>query len=1635
MPPSRTSAAGRCVLALVLSISSASAAPSSGPLEGNITLPVPDPNDPLLWTDTPPSLTWFDPAGPQVGPPPVARSAVAAVDLYDPPLAPGDWVALPKGDASIDELPERGMAPFPSSSSSLLYVSQQPAGVLLLVGTFVVCGPNTTVTEVCPIRTASSPTFENVVRGGVLASRDGGVSWTLETADPRLCRTDFELVALRPAGSAVDVAVCVVGGALLPAAAWDIRLRTPTASVLCSPDGRTWTEQAPLPEPVKYAGVAAANTTIVVTGGRRLPGSSFSTYASVTTTTNGTSNSSSGGGVVISGWVDMGPSPWDFPGGSGSSLAPLRYAPTSVFFARPAFKIDFGYAAPALLSGVGWDFSYTPPQLQQDMYALHGSDLAAFGAALESAAAAGLAAVPRDANGSFPYAWRQLMSSIPVGSDLLMRSVMLPLSGDMSTATALFPPSGLDPEAAEFAAYAIWVSPTGASINPGLSNAKSWLSVFSTDLTGPRPVPGSVRTYGTGNNIRLPGSIEASPVRSWTLLQSATLGFVPAPAPPYPNGGPAVITTADGSSSHLQPAVYMMVYDRLLVGFTSRCLLPTCAAGVEYPVTCQRSPWDASCAPCSVCASAATTGGGGSLGPPQYVQRACSYSLGINSRVPLVTDTVCATCTDCAAQGLVEVRPCSATADAQCAAPPALDPSGLVSASVSTAFGRLLIGISVLSALLALFVLLQSGVAAVSAAHPPSSSHGPPRFKPTAERGLAHSSLSSSLAPSPGPASREDSLSTALTVVAAGEVGLHARGRPTPPPPPSSSSSPSSPTALAIISPSVRNSDAALRPPRRYTLTDGSLGAVPAAATDRSILRHTSTTATVPPPRLVPAPLPPSLRRFRSETRGVSQPTAVPLAPAPAQSLELSAMTSSRSSSLARSDLRRSQPPGRRRSSVLSLPSSTGSSDSGSRRAVVLREVGEEGSGIWAPVVIPASAAALLGAAAASHERYLPALPPLPPPPTIADTLRAVISIVKPGAAGSRHASLQAAVAAAYFGLLHSSSHILLALGLTPGGLRESVAVCMLATQAVMGVVAVTGLGLLVRRALQRARASAGTEAAAPAASSSDPPAPGRESTRSSVSGDEASSVESTTSSKLSLPELVVAAGGVYRGLAAVLLLLVALHPRCVWLVRLLPVSLPAHFVMRLESFAGRVAWAGEAVQLVLVSVLLSSPPVPAYRWGQLVTVCVLVGGAGVAFGVGTCLVRRPSGLVRRTVWIGERGPETGTSGPSQTAGAGTGARGDDEEMAVFASPLRSGSSVATGASSAGIGAAESRTRSRPSTQTSSSSSTHSTSTRASRVMRASRTSEAEVEAEGPLRGADDDDDDNVESDDDGMRSAAIVDPAQAARTVITLTSESLGDADDGGYGAGLVSEGPVDGRRRPPTRLLTLTEADATATIFTSSSGAFSSLNSSAFPSSASSSAWASTAAARRHRRIASAGRHQLDSAVTAEEEGGGEDDAWPTAAGTADIVVTGDDADNASAAAVGARGRSTAAGRGAHPPPPPLPPRAPASAHIGGGGARDAAEVEAATGGGELEELEEEEGEASLGFSAAAAAAAALEAEFEMEEEEAEAEAAAYAAEISALHEHTNPLRAAMARSARRSVVGLGGGTLAMTRTSSSL
>jgi hypothetical protein len=486
-------------------------------------------------------------------------------------------------------------------------------------------------------------------------------------------------------------------------------------------------------------------------------------------------------------------------------------------------------------------------------------------------------------------------------------------------------------------------------------------------------------------------------------------------------------------------------------------------------------------------------------------------------------------------------------------------------------------------------------------------------------------------------------------------------------------------------------------------------------------------------------------------------------------------------------------------------------------------------------------------------------------------------------------------------------------------------------------------------------------------------------------------------------------------------------------------VSLPAHFVMRLESFAGRVAWAGEAVQLVLVSVLLSSPPVPAYRWGQLVTVCVLVGGAGVAFGVGTCLVRRPSGLVRRTVWIGERGPETGTSGPSQTAGAGTGARGDDEEMAVFASPLRSGSSVATGASSAGIGAAESRTRSRPSTQTSSSSSTQSTSTRASRVLRASRTSEAEVEAEGPLRGADDDDD-NVESDDDGMRSAAIVDPARAARTVITLTSESLGDADDGGYGAGLPSEGPVDGRRRPPTRLLTLTDADATisATIFTSSSGAFSSLNSSAFPSSASSSAWASTAAARRHRRIASAGRHQLDSAVTAEEEGGGEDDAWPTAAGTADIVVTGDDADNDPAAAVGARGRSTAAGRGAHPPPPPppLPPRAPASAHIGGGGTRNAAEVEAATGGGELEELEEEEGEASLGFSAAAAAAAALEAEFEMEEEEeAEEDAAAYAAEISALHEHTNPLRAAMARSARRSVVGLGGGTLAMTRTSSSL
>ena len=473
-----------------------------------------------------------------------------------------------------------------------------------------------------------------------------------------------------------------------------------------------------------------------------------------------------------------------------------------------------------------------------------------------------------------------------------------------------------------------------------------------------------------------------------------------------------------------------------------------------------------------------------------------------NSRVPLVTDTLCASCTNCAAQGLVEVRACSATADAQCAAPPALDASGLVSASVSTAFGRLVLGLTVLGALLALSVLLQSGVAAVSAAHPPS--HIPPHVKPPAERDAAQSTLSSlsapSSAPSSGRASRQDSLSTALTVV----VGSH-RG----------------PTSPA--SPSTASSGASSRPPRRYTLTDGSMDAGPAAtATDSSVSRRSPfpSTAAVPLHRLAAAPLPPSLRHFRPEARSASH-AGVPHAPAPAPSLELSALASSRASSLARSDLRRGSQPGRRRSSVLSLPSSTGSSDAGSRRAVVLREVGEEGSGIWAPVVLPASAAVFLGAAAASPERYLPALPPLPPPPTIADTLRAVISIVKPGAAGSRHLSLQSAVAAAYFGLLHSGAHVLFALGLTPGGLHETVAVCMLSTQAVMGVVSVAGLGLLVRRAVQRAKTSAGaaTAASSTAGTGTEPSGPGgRESTRSSVSGDEASSVESTTSSKLYPP-------------------------------------------------------------------------------------------------------------------------------------------------------------------------------------------------------------------------------------------------------------------------------------------------------------------------------------------------------------------------------------------------------------------------------------------------------------------------------------------------------------------------------------
>lgn len=646
-----------------------------------------DTSDPYLQDISTPDITWFDVNGisslmastyslnsnmrPMVNAylPPNINSSSGVFAALVPPRASGGFAT--SGD-------ESGTLQWQSNPSEKCMDMQWFKGRLLVVGLFVFCNGTRQTVDMQPVCLPAPDTSGGRLLGAALQSwptADDGLGFDVTAADPRLARCGFSTVMLKVDG-VTDTAVCMIGGTLLRNATGmghDYRDRNATAAVTCSYDGYTWWDAAPLPEPITYPGTTAINATVLAVGGER-PSRNGTLIASVTHVVEcpvvGDGNSTSGGGsggggpcINISSWADIIPHanlPWterDVLSLSDDNDKRIRKAPVITYYVGP---VPGSWSGGANASGAAGDDVYLslPPflaigggydpesyifTLNRDLWSVEGDQLVAFISLLPPTTptgSGGNVALPPPVivagAGAASLSWTLLTSSLPSTYDNNYQ-FFLPISGDLTFANGLYP----NPAAAEPLAQLFGLSAGGSlyvASGRGISES-FWFPTMHVDLTH-RPPSAAPSTYG---------------LRAASIPQSATGPYL-------------TIAMVIGYPQHAagQPVIYALRGTRLVAGYVSRCYFPSCDRTVlfrEYPVTCKRTPWDARCEPCDSCGW--PTAPCDNRTSSSYADPRCSYALLADSRVPAVSNTVCANCSTCKLGSTMRV-PCGPFSDTMC---------------------------------------------------------------------------------------------------------------------------------------------------------------------------------------------------------------------------------------------------------------------------------------------------------------------------------------------------------------------------------------------------------------------------------------------------------------------------------------------------------------------------------------------------------------------------------------------------------------------------------------------------------------------------------------------------------------------------------------------------------------------------------------------------------------------------------------------------------------------------------------------------------------------------------------------------------------------------------------------------------
>lgn len=523
-------------------------------------------------------------------------------------------------------------------------------------------------------------------RGAAGVSRDGGKSWKIVVADPRLARFGSNAVLVNGSDGTIDAALCLVGGTILPPyqpftrdADFPI-----TDSVLCTYDGLNWWENAPLPTPSAEHSLLSVGSSILVVGGLRPRNNSLPIFLKIK------QDYMTDPPLLVSVLSELpcklgapfGTACIGYKGWAGFAFPPLsrdaqdlfaRCTPLIHFLpgrGTSIHKLDTENFIPTLYIGGGNSLYNSVGVGQTDNY----KDMV--------------------------YLRNDTLSTdIRTSAEILFAED--PLSGAFDTfnnslskqlgSWALSP--GSIPPAINFGNVFLHEITFGSGSEPCLSNSIITSICLPGDyFSAPRPM--FIIIAGQFAYSDFFGQLlEFSKNMPVTHLTTAEPDYITNPldklesfygqkvselpnfgSVAYPNNRFANVISdsilISPSWNEGQPVIYFLQGGiRLLAAHFARCVFQHCTEGEEFPVTCQHTPRDASCKLCETCTSNTTSGSGST-----FIRRQCSYEISYFSRLPSVIDTICDPCTNCTAQNEEFVESCSILSDATCK-PRAVSPS------------------------------------------------------------------------------------------------------------------------------------------------------------------------------------------------------------------------------------------------------------------------------------------------------------------------------------------------------------------------------------------------------------------------------------------------------------------------------------------------------------------------------------------------------------------------------------------------------------------------------------------------------------------------------------------------------------------------------------------------------------------------------------------------------------------------------------------------------------------------------------------------------------------------------------------------------------------------------------------------